>query len=320
MHIGAISSVFIDRPLREAAERMQALGLESIEIGVGGYFRKTHCDPSRLLADPSALAQFQATLAEFNLTLSAFAIHGQPLHPDPAVAGQWDKDFRDACELASRIGLTRFTLLSGCPEGVPGDKEPNWITYPFPPSNMEHLEWQWTERLIPFWKKYGKIAEDHGVRLCFEMVAGEMVFKPETLLRLRDAVGPVIGCNFDPSHLFWQGIDAIDVIRALGDVIYHVHAKDSQVQPQTARINGVIDQKTFQDLRNRTWLFRTVGYGHDEFFWRDFVSALRIIGYDDTLSIEHEDPLIDPEEGFELAVATLQRVVIRKPPARLWYE
>lgn len=320
MHIGAISTVFINRPLNEAVQRMHELGLKSIELGVGGYFPKNHCDPSHLLADSEALATFRGTIADCGLSISAFAIHGQPLHPVPSIAKLYDQDFREACQLAEKIGLTRFTLLSGVPEAVPGDKEPNWILYPYPAHNLDILEWQWNERLIPYWREHGKIAADHGVRLCFEMHAGEMVFKPETLLRLRDAVGPVIGCNLDPSHLFWQGMDIVEVIRTLGDMIYHVHAKDGRLQDHNVRINGILDAKDFQDRKNRSWFFRTVGYGHGEDFWRDFVSALRLVGYDDVLSIEHEDPLIDPEEGFELAVATLQKVLIRKPASKLWYE
>ena len=181
-------------------------------------------------------------------------------------------------------------------------------------------QWQWEQRLIPYWKEHGKIAEDHGVRLCFEMHPADMVFKPESLLRLRDAVGPVIGCNLDPSHLFWQGMDILEVIRILGSAIYHTHAKDSLPDSHNVRMNGILDTKDFQDRPHRSWIFRTVGYGHSEEFWRAYVSTLRLVGYDDVLSIEHEDPLIDPEEGFELAVRLLQQVLIRKPPARLWYE
>lgn len=321
MHLGAVSSVFVNRPLREAARIMHELGLESIEIGAGGYFPKNHCNPAELLANQAALEKMQETLAEFELTISAFAIHGEPLHPDPAVAETYDKEFRDTCTLAERIGVIRLTLLAGLPEAAPGDKSPNWILYPFPPENMEMYKWQWEERLIPYWKEYGKIAADHGIRLCFEMHPGDMVFNPETLLRLRDAVGPVIGCNLDPSHLFWQGMDVLEVTRALdGEVIYHVHAKDSRTDLHVLRVNGILDPKTFQDKQHRSWLFRTVGYGHDEEFWRNFVSTLRMVGYDDVLSIEHEDPLIHPEEGFELAVGVLQKVLIRKPPAKLWYE
>tara|TARA_B100000315_G_scaffold240313_1_gene259972 strand:+ start:204 stop:1166 length:963 start_codon:yes stop_codon:yes gene_type:complete len=320
MHIGSLTTVFVTRSFREAAQEIHRLGLQAIEVGTGGYFPKNHCNTVQLLGDKTALAKFQDTLAKFELGISAFAIHGEPLHPDPAIAEAYDRDFRDTCKLAAEIGVTRMTLLAGLPEAAPGDMVPNWIIYPYPAQYMDMFEWQWEKRLIPYWKEHGKIAEDHGIRLCFEMHPGDMVFKPEGLLRLRDEVGPVVGCNLDPSHLFWQGIDVLAVIRMLGDTIYHVHAKDSRLDETNVRVNGILDAKTFQDHLHRSWMFRTVGYGHGEKFWRDFVSILRMVGYDDVLSIEHEDPLIDPEEGFGLAVRTLQNVLIRKPPTRLWYE
>jgi sugar phosphate isomerase/epimerase len=320
MHLGAISTVFVSLPLNDAAQRMRQLGLKSIEIGTGGFFPKNHCDPAKLLADESALAEFNATLAASDLKISAFAMHGEPLHPDPVISHAYDRDFRDTCALAKKLGVTRMTLLSGLPEAVPGDKFPNWILYPYPPRNLDAHKWQWEERLIPYWREHGKIAEDHGVRLCFEMHPVDMVFKPEELLRLRDAVGPAVGCNLDPSHLFWQGMDILEVIRLLGPIIYHVHAKDSRVDPHNVRLNGVLDTKDFQVRSRRSWIFRTAGYGHPEAFWRDFVSTLRLVGYDDVLSVEHEDPLIDPIEGFELAVKVLRNVLVEKPPSRLWYE
>ncbi len=320
MKLGAISTVFVEQPLREAARRMHEMGLEAIEIGTGGFFPKNHCDPAELLADEAALETFQATLAEYELEISAFCIHGEPLHPDPAIADPYRKELRDTYALAAKLGVTRLTLLSGLPEAVPGDQEPNWILYPYPPRLMEMYEWQWNERLIPYWKEEVIAADDHGVRLCMEMHAGSMVFRTDQLLRIRDEVGPVIGCNLDPSHLIWQGMELPEVIRALGDSIYHVHAKDSRLDPHNVRVNGILDPYSFQDKERRSWIFRTVGYGNGEDFWREFVSSLQLAGYDDVLSIEHEDPLIDPEEGFELAVKVLQNVLIRKPPARLWYE
>ena len=320
MKLGAISSVFQDRPLAYAAKRMHEMGLECIEIGAGGYFPKSHCDPAALLKSKRALETFTNTLAENKLTLSAFAIHGQPLHPDAKIARAYATDFRNACKLAARIGVDRFTLLAGLPEAGPGDKHPNWILYPFPPENIGRLQWQWDKRLIPYWQKQGKLAADHGVRLCFEMHPADMVWKPENLLRLRDAVGPVVGCNLDPSHLIWQGMSMSTVIRTLGKAIYHTHAKDSRLDPNVVAANGILDAKDWQELETRSWLFRTVGYGNGELFWRDYLSNLRMIGYDDVLSIEHEDPLIDPEEGFERAAQLLQKLMIVKPRTKLWYE
>ena len=320
MKLGAITTVFVKRSLREAAQRMHDLGLSYIEIGAGGYFPKNHCNPAQLLEDESALGTFTDTLAEFDLTLSAFAMHGEPLHPDPAIAEVYDREFRDTCALAAKLGVTRMTLLSGLPEAAPGEKVPNWILYPFPPYLMDMYRYQWDERLVPYWKEHGKIAEDHGVRLCFEMHPVDMVFKPASLLQLRDEVGPVVGCNMDPSHLFWQGMDIIEVVRKVGHLIAHAHAKDSKLDPHVVRVDGILDHKDFQQKGSRSWVFRTVGYGHAEDFWRDYISTLRVVGYDDVLSIEHEDPLIEPEEGFQLAVELLQRVMPRKTPTALWFE
>ncbi len=320
MHLGAITSVFIDLPLKDVARKIRQMGVGSIEIGTGGYYPKTHCDPAALLRDESALAGFRNTLSEAELTISAFAVHGEPLHPDPSIAEAYDRDFRDICRLAEKLGVTRLTLLSGLPEAAPGDRMPNWILYPFPSYYMEQHRWQWEERLVPYWREHGKVAEDHGIRLCFEMHPGDMVFHPEALLRLRDDVGPVIGCNLDPSHLFWQGMDIIEVVRTLGEAIYHVHAKDSGTNGHNVRTNGYLAFKDFRAVAERGWLFRTVGYGHGEGFWRDFVTALRLVGYDDVLSIEHEDPLMDPEEGFERAVVLLKGVLMHKPATKVWFE
>lgn len=318
MHLGTMTSGFLDRPLREAARKLHELGLKHVEIPAGGFFPKVHCDPEQLLGDPAAFDEFQQTLADFDLTISAYALHGQPLNPNPDVVENYKQEFRAACKLAEKTDVHRFTLQAGLPAAAQGDTVPNWLLFPFPAQYVECLEWQWEARVIPFWREHAKIASDHAVRVCVEMCPADVVYNPETLLRLREAIGPDIGANLDPSHFFWQGIDCTEAIRRLGDAIYHVHAKDSRVDQHVTRRQGVLDPTPFNDHMNRSWLFRTVGYGHGEDFWRNFVSTLRLVGYDDVVSIEHEDPLVDPDEGFELAVRTLQRVMIEKPPGQLW--
>src|SRR6266498_3171892 len=99
MYLGALSSIFISRSLDDAAARMRELGLQFIEIGAGGYFPKNHCHPAQLLSKPSALEKFQRTLSDAELAISAFALHGEPLHPDPEIACAYDRDFRAACAL-----------------------------------------------------------------------------------------------------------------------------------------------------------------------------------------------------------------------------
>jgi sugar phosphate isomerase/epimerase len=321
MHLGAISTVFMTLPLREAARRLNKLGLKSVEIGAGGYFPKTHCDPARLLSDSAEIDRFRSTLAEFDMEISALAMHGEPLSPDPHIAETYDREFRQTCMLAEKLDVKRLTLVAGLPEGQPGDKAPNWILFSFPPRNVEMYAWQWEERLIPYWKEHGKIAEDHGLRLCFELHPGDMVYNTATLLRLRDAVGPVAGCLLDPSHLFWQGADVMEVVRVLEGAIYHVHAKDLVVDDHIARVNGVLDPSDFFQLsKNRSWNFRTVGYGHSETFWRKFISTLRLVGYNDVLSIETEDPLTESEESLALSAAFLDKILLRKAPVPLWFQ
>jgi sugar phosphate isomerase/epimerase len=151
------------------------------------------------------------------------------------------------------------------------------------------------------------------------MHPGFVVYSPETLLKLRSIAGPNVGCNYDPSHMFWQNIDPIGAIRILGDAIFHVHAKDTQLYSANLVKTGVLDTKPYTDERNRSWIFRTCGYGHGAEWWKEFVSTLRMFGYDDVLSIEHEDSLLSPEEGLTKAARFLQEIVIQEQPAAAWW-
>jgi len=152
------------------------------------------------------------------------------------------------------------------------------VTCAWPPEYSTLLAWQWQQKVIPYWTEAGRFAEQHGIKLAFEMHPGFVVYNPETLLRLRHAVGPVIGANYDPSHLFWQGIDAVTSIKALTGAIHHVHAKDTALDRQNIAVNGVLDTKPYADIANPAWAFRTVGYGHDQLEWHDINSALRVAG------------------------------------------
>lgn len=176
--------------------------------------------------------------------------------------------------------------------------------------------------LIPYWAEAAKFALDHKVRhIAFEMHPGFCVYNPETLLKLRkavsevagEAVGRVLGANFDPSHLIWQGMDPVAAIRELAGCIYHVHAKDTKIDTYNTAKNGVLDTKHYSDEIHRAWVFRTVGYGNGESYWRDLVSNLRLCGYDRVLSIEHEDSVMTIDEGLKKAVTFLKDIIIEEP-------
>ncbi len=210
-------------------------------------------------------------------------------------------------------------LFSGCPGDSETGKFPNWVTCAWPPEYLQVLEWQWNEKVIPYWQEAGPFAANAGVKLAFEMHPGFVVYNPETLLRLREAVGPVVGANYDPSHLFWQGIDPVASIHYLTGAIHHFHAKDTYMDQRNIAINGVLDTKPYSKLPQRSWTFRTVGYGHDQFTWRSIVSALRLSGYDYVMSIEHEDPLASIDEGLGKAVSFLKDVLLTEQPTAMWW-
>jgi sugar phosphate isomerase/epimerase len=209
--------------------------------------------------------------------------------------------------------------FSGCPGDFDGARHPNWITTPWPPEFLDVLEWQWEQKAIPYWTEAASFAADHGVTVALEAHPGFLVYNAETLLKLRAAVGPTVGINFDPSHLFWQGVDIPSAIRVLGDCIFHFHAKDLAFDRGNVATNGVLDVKSYRDMRGRSWLFRSVGWGHDELEWKRMVSALRLAGYDYVLSIEHEDALASVDEGLRAAVDLLSRVVLTEPPVDAWW-
>ncbi len=319
MKLGILTVLYQDRPLDWVLDHVVDLGLEAVELGTGGWPGDAHCRPQELLGSPSSLRAFQNKFEGRGLAISALSCHGNPLHPDHETAAMYDRVYRDTVRLAAELGVEVVNLFSGCPGDSEAAKFPNWVTCAWPPDFEKVLAWQWEAKVIPYWQEAGKFAVEHGVKLAFEMHPGFVVYNPATLLRLREAVGPVIGANYDPSHLFWQGIDPVASIRALQGAIYHVHAKDTYTDPANIAVNGILDTTPYSKVGQRSWTFRTVGYGHDQLTWRTLVSTLRSVGYDYVLSIEHEDPLLSVEEGFRRAVAFLKDVLLTEPPANMWW-
>ena len=310
MKVGVFAVVFSAMEFDDVLDYIKSVGVEAVEIGCGGYVGDAHCKAAELLTDVKASAALKRSVEERGLEISALSAHANPLHPNPQIGDAHRAYVRNAILLAAEMGVETVVTFSGCPGGGPGDMTPNWVTCPWPTDFSDTVEWQWSEVMIPYWREMAAFAGDRGVRVAIEMHPGFCVYTPEQLLALRAEVGPAIGANFDPSHLFWQGVDLPFAIQALGDSIYHFHAKDTKINPVNAKVNGVLDTKSYRQFDKRSWIFRTVGYGHGEEIWRDVVSALRLVGYDGVLSIEHEDGLMSGREGFEKAVDFMKRVTI----------
>ncbi len=318
MRVGVFTPLLSQLPLAVVLKKLSELRINTVELATGNYVGDAHCKVS-MLEDPSALANFKNLLKDHGVSISALSCHGNALHPDKAIAQQHREVSRKTILLAEKLGVPVMVDFSGCPGDSPHATAPNWVTCPWPPDYRKVLDWQWNEVLAPYWLEHTKFAADHGVRIAVEMHPGFLVYNPETMLRLRSITGETVGCNFDPSHLFWQSIDPIAAVRLLAGSIFHVHAKDTQLYPSNLVRTGVLDTKPYTEERERSWIFRTCGYGHGAEWWTEFISTLRMFGYDSVLSIEHEDSLLSPGEGLTKAANFLNSIVIREQAAAAWW-
>ena len=318
MQLAVFTPLLSGLSLEQTIAKLRALNVSTVELGTGNYPGDAHC-PLSLLDDRDGLAEFQQTIAESDVTVCALSCHGNALHPDPARAAAAREVARKTILLAEKLGVPTVVDFSGCPGDSPTATHPNWVTCAWPPDYQDLLAWQWDHAVAPYWREHAQFAADHGVRIAIEMHPGFVVYSPETMLRLRDITGPAVGANLDPSHLFWQNIDPIAAVRVLGDAIHHVHAKDTQLYPANLPRTGVLDTQPYTAESTRGWLFRTVGYGHDASWWKEFLSTLRLCNYDGPISIEHEDSLLSAEEGLTKAALFLNEIILRQPPGDAWW-
>ena len=320
MKLGLFTPVFGKLNQQAMLAKVRALRqIQALELGTGGWPGSDHLDTDALLKNEECASTFRTQLADAGLTISALSCHGNPLHPNAATARAYAELFRKTLCLARTLEVPVVVTFSGCPGDSDAATHPNWVTTPWPPEFLDVLEWQWEKKAIPYWREATRFADDNGVKVALEAHPGFLVYNVDTMLRLRAACGANLGINFDPSHFFWQGVDVPAAIRALGDAIFHVHAKDVAMDRQNVAVNGVIDTKTYRRMAERSWLFRSVGWGHDELEWKRIVSALRLSGYDYVMSIEHEDALASVDEGLRAAVDLLRRVILTEPPVQAWW-
>jgi len=321
MKLGVFMVLFGDRSFEEALDMAASQGLKAVEIGTGGNPGKAHCNPDLLLENKTAREQFKKAVESRGLMISALSCHGNPLHPQKALAQKDHDDFIKTVQLAELLEVPVVNTFSGCPGDHEDAKYPNWPVAPWPTDYQEILNWQWENKVIPYWTEWGAYAAKHNVKIGLELHGGFSVHTPGTLLRLREAAGEVIGANLDPSHMWWQGIDPVQAVAILGKAgaIHHFHAKDTTIDPINVNMHGITDMQSYTLMQDRAWQFRTVGYGHDMKTWADIISALRLYGYDYAVSIEHEDGLMSIDEGFTKAVRNLQQVIMEDSAAEMWW-
>lgn len=294
MKIGLVSDCLGAQSFEELLTTCRELGIEEVELGVGNWSSAPHIDLDGLLTSETKRDEMKGLLHDFGLRIAAFNASGNPLAP-----GDWgareDAVTRKAFRLCAYFGVDKVVMMSGLPGGGPEDRYPNWVVTSWPPETQEMLAYQWNEVAIPYWREITKVARGHGVtKLALEPHGCQLVHDVENFYRLRDAChgDTTIGFNLDPSHLFWMGADPVAVARTLGTDIYHVHIKDVRIE-KPAEVNTLLDGKGVLDFAKRSWNFSAPDYGHDERWWRTFLVTLKMMGYDDVLSIEHEDYTMD---------------------------
>ncbi|MGH0283908.1 sugar phosphate isomerase/epimerase family protein [Sinorhizobium meliloti] len=283
------------------------LGVSGVEVNTGGWSTAPHFDLKTMKASADARRAFTRALETRGLEIIALNANGNPLHPTQPEQGEC---LRDTIRIAGEMGIKTVCTMSGLPAGRKGDLMPNWVVSSWPPETQEILRYQWEEKLLPFWTETVALAEENGVeRIALELHGNQCVYNVPSLLKLRAAVGPIVGANLDPSHLFWMGADPLVAAEALGEAVYHVHAKDTMLNAPVQATTSLLENGSLMDIPARSWSYVTLGFGHGEEWWRQFCYRLKMAGYDGWLSIEHEDVLLNGLEGLEKSVALLKGVM-----------
>ena len=310
MKIGMITDSLGNLSFEAMLKASAELKLETLEFACGNWSSAPHLKLDRMLESEKARKEFKAKVKDHGLDIAALNCSGNQLAPGD-YGKRHNEVVRKTFKLAKLMGIHRVVMMSGLPGG-PGDANPNWIITAWPPEATKALNWQWDKVAIPYWKKLSKLGKDCGIdKICIEIHGGQLVYNTETMAKLRDAAGDNVGANYDPSHMMWMGGEPLTGIRKLGEAIFYVHAKDTRIDRQNADPNTLLETKTNERVRDRSWNYVTLGYGHSESWWRDFVSLLAQVGYNDVLSIEHEDLAMSPMEGMRRSVELLDRVIIR---------
>lgn len=307
MKLGFVSDSLGGQSFENILDNAVRLGVSGIEINTGGWSTAPHFDLAKMKTSRQARKDFLQAFDARGLEVISLNANGNPLHPTQPEQGEY---LKDTIRVAGEMGIKTVCTMSGLPAGSPKDLMPNWVVSSWPPETQEILKYQWEEKLYPYWTEIASLAKEHGVeRIALELHGNQCVYNVPSLLKLRENIGTVIGANLDPSHLFWMGADPLVAADALGNAIYHVHAKDTMLNAAVQATTSLLENGSLVDIPARSWSYITLGFGHGEEWWRQFCYRLKMAGYDGWLSIEHEDVLLNSLEGLEKSVTLLRNVM-----------
>lgn len=324
MRLGVYNAILHDRTLPEALEVVRNLGLQGIELNAGGFLPAVHVPRIEdILVSDAARDDYLGIFASYGIEIAGLNCNGNPLHPNLSIGSKHSNDIKTSIRLARRLNQNRVVTMSGLPGGEVGAKVPNWIVNAWNSGSLDVLEHQWNVA-NRFWSETDKFAADFGVKVALELHPQNLVFNVPTFLELIDRTSATnIGVELDASHLFWQQMDPIQVVRHLGSHVLHVAAKDVKLNYERAAIVGVLDNsfRRMEPTEVRTnlggdewvnewpipaaWDFVAVGRGHDVNYWAEFLRVIDKVDPNMWVNIEHEDTSLGRIEGLEFACRTL---------------
>jgi len=323
MKLGVYNAILHDRPLPEALKVIADLGLTGIELNTGGFLPAVHVpNIEKILESDVARDAFLAQFEGTGVAIAGLNCNGNPLHPNRQIGDKHAEDIRRSIRLAARLGQTRVVTMSGLPGGEPGAIRPNWVVNAWNSAALDQLDYQF-DVAAEFWREIDELAREHGVKVALELHPQNIAFNPASFRELIERAGTSnIGVELDASHLFWQQMDPVAVVRDLGQWVFHAAAKDVRINPNAA-VQGVLDN-SFRRLRedeprtnlggdewanewpkNSAWDFVALGKGHDTAFWTEFLRALHEVDPQMLVNIEHEDTELGAVEGLEVAAQVL---------------
>ena len=323
--LGVYNAILHDRSLTEALEIISGLGLEGIEVNSGGFLPPTHIpNIDQIVDSPDAAQEWLGTFEGTGVHLAGLNCNGNPLHPNPVIGEAHAADLRRSIKAAAALGEHRVVTMSGLPGGETGATRPNWIVNAWNSAALDVLDYQW-DIAARFWKEIDALARDHDVKVALELHPQNLVFNSRDVFKLVELTGAThVGVELDASHLFWQQMDPVAVVRELGPLVFHAAAKDVRVNPEHARLYGVLDNG-FRRLRedeprvnlggdewanewptDSAWDFVALGKGHPVEFWTEWLRALAEVDPDMAVNIEHEDTSLGRIEGLEVAAQVLK--------------
>ena len=307
MKLGFVSDSLGGLSFDKVLDHAARMGCHGVEVNTGGWSTAPHFDLQKMKSSAEARKGFLKSFSDRGLEVISLNANGNPLHPTQKEQGEC---LKDTIRVAGEMGIKTVCTMSGLPAGRDGDLMPNWVVSSWPPETQTMLKYQWEQKLLPFWTEIVALAKSSGVeRIALELHGNQCVYNVPSLLKLREMVGPVVGANLDPSHLFWMGADPLIAAERLGKAVYHVHAKDTFLNPPVQATTSLLENGSLTDIPARSWSYITLGFGHGEEWWRQFCYRLKMGGYDGWLSIEHEDVLLNSLEGLEKSVALLKGVM-----------